>query len=248
MICIEIAGLKIGIDNKYPNIEKISAEYLTEDAPLFTVSVSEREIEEERKNSEKELTDELKARGAVFSDGYLESVALYRKIAERLPFYDAVVFHGSAVSLDGRAYIFTAKSGVGKTTHTRLWQSRFGDRFGIINGDKPILRFIDGVPYICGTPWRGKENYGKNEIKPLLAIAFLERAKENRAAPMPKDEAVMRLIPSLYLPKTSEGASLAMNVADRLISSVGLVRVSCNMDAEAAEVSAEALSQAGKND
>lgn len=246
MICIDVAGLAIGIDNKYTHIEKIAEEYLTEKPSQFTVCVTDREIEAERIASSRELSEELRARGAVFSAGYLESVAVYRKIAERLPLYDAVVFHGSAVALDGRAYIFTARSGVGKTTHTRLWSERFGARFSIINGDKPILRFIDGVPYICGTPWRGKEGYGKREMRPLLAIGFLERASENSAEPMPKEEAVMRLITQLYLPKDKDTAPLAMGVADRLISSVGLVRVMCNMESEAAEVSARALASAAK--
>ena len=47
-----------------------------------------------------------------------------------------------------QAYLFCGSSGTGKTTHMLLWQKMLGDRFKFINGDKPIIRFIDNVPYI----------------------------------------------------------------------------------------------------
>lgn len=61
-------------------------------------------------------------------NGRHKKIYKYRKIAEKLVQYDVMLFHGSAVAVDGIGYLFTAKSGTGKSTHTRLWREYFGDR------------------------------------------------------------------------------------------------------------------------
>lgn len=232
MITIRIAELNIGIDNKYKYIEHFAADYLTEAEPEFTVRAEDEEIEQERKKSDIE-----------FSKGYLESIVVYRKIAEILPSYDAFVFHGAVLNFDGEAYAFTAKSGVGKTTHTRLWLKNFGQRVHYLNGDKPIIRFFDGVPYACGTPWQGKENYGVNEITRLSAIAFVRRGEKNSATLVNSDRITADLITQMYLPR-SQGASIimTMKMADRLVRSVRLVELKVNIEDTAALVAHKVLS------
>jgi hypothetical protein len=115
MIVIKLAELPIGIDNRFSYMESYVSDYLTDEEPLFTVAVTDEDLEREAAASERE-----------YSRGYLEFIAAYRKIAERIAEYDAVVFHGAVLSYRGRAYAFTARSGVGKTTHTRLWISTLG--------------------------------------------------------------------------------------------------------------------------
>ena len=231
MITIKVAGLAIGIDNRFEYITRLAADYLTDEPPLFTVRATEEDIAEEAR-----MTD------VRFPDGYLESIVSYRKIAEILPTYDAFVFHGAVLNYGGHALAFTAKSGTGKTTHTRLWLSEFGDKVHYLNGDKPIIRFIDGVPYACGTPWRGKEGYGVNEMAPLHALAFLERGVENSAVPIPSEEVVTFLLTQMYMPRTSPTAAvLSMRLADRLTRTVRLVRLKCNMDPSAAHVAFSAM-------
>lgn len=232
MITIRIAELNIGIDNKYKYIEHFASGYLTDAEPEFIVRAEDEEIE-----AEKNVLD------IEFSPGYLESIVVYRKIAERLPAYDAFVFHGAVLNMDGAAYVFTAKSGVGKTTHTRLWLKNFGDRVHYLNGDKPIIRFFDGVPYACGTPWQGKENYGTNEIAPLRAIAFVRRGEKNSAALVPPDRITTDLITQMYLPRR-DGATLArtMKMANKLVGSLRLVELKVNMQDSAALVAFTVLS------
>lgn len=231
MITIKIADLPIGINNKYSYIEKMAADYLTDEPPIFTVEATEEQIRQEAGATEYD-----------FPDAYLESIVIYRNIADILPSYDAFVFHGAILNYGGEAYAFTAKSGVGKTTHTRLWLREFGDRVHYLNGDKPVIRFIDGIPYACGTPWRGKEGYGINEMAPLRAIAFLERGRENSAAPIPAQSVVTRLVTQIYMPRTNKMAAiLTMRLADRLTKTVRLVGLECNMDPSAAHVSLAAM-------
>ena len=231
MITINIADLPIGIDNRFTHIEAQAKEYLTDKTPIFTVSVTDKDIKEEREASNTNYTD-----------GYYESIISYRKIAERLPEYDAFLFHGCAIEYKGKAYIITASSGVGKTTHMRLWLKEFGSEVTVINGDKPTVRIIDGEPFVFGTPWQGKECYGENIRAKIGGIVFLERAPENKAQKISTDEASTKFITQIYLPKTTRSALVkTMLLADKTINSVKLVRLECNMEREAAYVSRAAL-------
>ncbi len=229
MIVIDLADIPVGIDNRYPYLEKLTRGYLTDEPPAFTVSVDDSDIEREHATSEES-----------FTDGYLESIVAYRKIAERLPEYGAVVFHGAVLCLDGKAYAFTAPSGVGKTTHTRLWLSELEGAY-YINGDKPVIRIVDGTPRAYGTPWRGKEGYGTNRSAPLSAVALLERGESNTADIIDKSAATVGLVKQIYIPKDPAAAALAMRVADRIISSVRIFSLKCNMEPEAAVIASRAM-------
>ena len=229
---IKIAGLGILLENRYEYVERLAKDYVCDfDTPDIVVSATDAEIKKEREGS---LYN--------FDDGYLESIVLYRNIAERLPMHDAIVFHGAVIAYDGSAYAVTARSGVGKTTHLRLWQKEFGDSVHILNGDKPILRIIDGRVYACGTPWRGTEGYGINEMLPLCGIGFLERAAENSQMPLKAHESVMRFMSQIYVPRAMAGASGALALANRILGSVPLCELRVNMDAEAAHMAKKAFS------
>ena len=230
MITVKIAELAIGIDNRYEYVKTLASDYLTDETPLFTVVATDAELEEERARTEIE-----------FSNGYLESIVVYRKIAEILPKYDAFVFHGAILNYNGEAYAFTARSGVGKTTHTRLWLQEFSGDVHYLNGDKPIIRIIDGKPYAAGTPWRGKENYGVNEMAPLKGIALLDRGEKNTAQQIDTAVAVLRLVSQIYLPTEREAVHLTMRLADKIIRSVRFIELKCNMDREAAHIARKAL-------
>ena len=231
MIVLKIAGLPIAIDNRYKRLELMAKDYITDEEPVFTVSVTDEEIEEERVTS-----------GTDFSAAYYESIVAYRHIAEKLPEYDAVLFHGAVMEIGDYAYAITANSGVGKTTHVRLWLSEFGEEVKILNGDKPLLRIIDGVPYACGTPWQGKENYGRNSVKELKGIAFLSRGTENKAYSVETKSVVIDFMSQVYLPKKDRKTlSKTMLLSDKVLSAVRLVKLECNMDPEAAHVCRAAL-------
>ncbi len=230
MTTIDIGGITVGIENKYTYFYEFAKDYLTDRTPEFTVSVSDEEIEAEH------LVSEVSA-----PDAYFESIVAYRKIAEILPRYDAFVFHGSVIKYGDKAYIFTAKSGVGKTTHTRLWLSEFEQECHVLNGDKPVIRYKDGKFYACGTPWRGKERYGIYESAEIGGVAFLERGVENKAYKISKSEALTRLAVQVYKPKDRISAIKSMALMDKVLGNLPLVRLECNMDTSAAYVSRNAL-------
>ena len=232
MFTVKIADIPIGIDNKYKYVEDISRDYTTSLEPFFTLFATDSEIEHERT-----LTDEN------FPVGIFESTAIYRKMAAKLSEFDAFIFHGAVIEFKGRAYLFTAKSGVGKTTHVRLWQEKFGKEVSVLNGDKPVIRIIDGKPYAAGTPWRGKEGYGKPGMLQLSGIAFLERGEINEAHPVSPDDVIMKFATQAYIPRTA-GTAKTLSLFDKVLKSTPLIALRCNMNPEAAEVARSAFLKA----
>ena len=233
MFTIRIAELNIQVQNRYPFVEKFCREFFTEcKEPDITVLVTDEEIEAERALDVYNSTD-----------GYLESICVYRQIALLLPKFDAMVFHASVVALDDVAYAFAAHSGTGKSTHTDLWLRVFGERARIVNGDKPIFRLINGKWHVFGTPWRGKEGLGGNISAPLKSICFLERAKENEIASLDDASAVSRLFSQVLMPNDPQMAAKQLELLDALMTQTSTYLLRCNMLPEAALISYGAMSK-----
>ena len=231
---IKLAGIPIEIHTLFDSLFR-AEEYETDEAPVFSVRTTQRDIMAEREKSMAEAVYE----GIVYpnySPAQLENTAVYRKIADRLPEYDGLVFHGSAVAVGERAYLFSAKSGTGKTTHTRLWLQNIKDSY-VVNGDKPILRIMDGKPFVCGTPWMGKEGYGCNRNVPLSAICILHRGAENHIEKTDFAKVYLRLIGQAYRPENGALVVKTIKLLERLGQLVPIYELFCNMENTAAFVS-----------
>lgn len=234
MFHIKIAGVVVGIDNRYGYIERLCRDYtVIGEAPAFTVRAEKRELKLEMAGLS--LLERLR------SCGYYEGNCLYRKICLGLVNYDAFLMHSAAIEMRGQALAFAAKSGTGKSTHIRLWRDRFGHEVHIINGDKPIYRFIDGRLYACGTPWRGKEGWGRNVMYPLKALCFLEQGTENRLKPLPPGEAMPRLFHQLLLPKEPEHMECFLSLVDRMLETTPCYLMRCDESLAAAEAAWQGL-------
>ena len=122
---------------------------------------------------------------------YMESAAQFYG---RLVDYNGFYLHSSAVVWNGKAYLFSGDSGMGKSTHTRLWQSTFGPGARVINDDKPALRLIDGVWYAYGTPWCGKDGININEKAPVVGVCFLKQAPHNAIRRLSSQEALENVL------------------------------------------------------
>ena len=110
-----------------------------------------------------------------------EEIGILRRVGMvLLAHYEGMYIHGAAVLYKNKAYLFTAPSGTGKSTHIALWKKLLGDEAVILNGDKPFLRWIDGCAMVYGSPWRGKEGWGENRNGPLGGIFILRRGDTDR--------------------------------------------------------------------
>lgn len=156
--------------------------------------------------------------------------------------FEGLMLHASAVVVDGRAYLFSADPGVGKSTHTRLWQKKFGSRAYILNDDKPALRRIDGQWYAFGTPWSGKHDISENKGAPVAGIAMLERGNENRISRCAGKDVLVEIFRQVNRPKGMEYRQLLVVLLDRLLREIPIWRLKCNMEPEAAAVAFAAMS------
>lgn len=228
MFVVQLAELNICIDNKYPYIEDMCRDYKSNLPADFTVSVTDEEI----------MAEDVQGG---FSPGYLESLAIYRKIANKIIEYDGFLMHGVVMSVYDVGVALCALSGTGKTTHSSLWQQMLGERCVIINGDKPLVRIKDNKAYAYGTPWAGKEGINTNARIELKKIGFIERALENKVEGCPAEDCLKRLMAQIYLPSDTELVLKTLDLIDKLMRSTDLYIIKCNKDISAAETAYEGM-------
>jgi hypothetical protein len=145
------------------------------------------------------------------------------------------------IEYEGKGYAFAAKSGTGKSTHISLWKKVFGDTVRIINGDKPIIRYVDGKFFAYGTPWCGKEGFGVNDRVPLKALCFIDRAEENSIIRLAPEYALNRIFGQILMPEDAENLDALFSLLDDTLRNIPCYRLRCNMEPEAAAVSYEAM-------
>lgn len=143
------------------------------------------------------------------------------------------MLHSSAVVLDGTAYLFSADSGTGKSTHTQLWLEHFGDRAYIINDDKPVIRKVDGEWYVFGTPWSGKTDWNVNTKAKLGAIIFIERSEENFTNEISVGEAIPKFIKQTTRKIREDKMKMLLDIMEQLLTEVPVYRFGCNISDEA---------------
>lgn len=177
-----------------------------------------------------------------FSLEFCRECAVYRKIVEGLLCEDVVLFHASTVEVDGKAYLFTAPSGTGKSTHTRLWRERLGSRVTMINDDKPLLRFLpDGSVRAYGTPYGGKENIQANTSAPVAGFVVLHQAPENTIRRLTAREAYPFLLNQTYQNwKDTAALARTMDLVYKL-AQYPTYELNCTISQQAVTLSYEAL-------
>lgn len=237
----QISGKVVSVHTDSGNLMRYCTGYLCEGTPDISVTVTPEDIAFERIKAVRE--DEIEGLPVrQLSDEQLEITALQRKLTEALFDHDTLLFHGSVVAVDGQAYLFTAKSGTGKSTHTRLWREVFGSRAIMVNDDKPFLRVTPDGVVACGSPWMGKHGLGQNISLPLKAICILQRGQENRITPITAQQALPMLFQQSQRPARSENMPKYMDLIDQLAARVDLYKMACNMDSEAARVAFRTMS------
>ena len=218
----------------YEDVHLLCKDYQSKQAPDFTISIAREDI-----NYEKSQIVEKDSN--YYSDGYIETLAVYRKLTEKLIDDNILLIHGSAIALDGVAYLFTAKSGTGKSTHTRLWRQYFGKRAEMMNDDKPLLKIEEDKVIVFGTPWSGKHKLSANISVPLHAICFLNRRSYNIIDHIDKKQVLPLLLQHTYRPRDAELLSKTLSLLDKLVHCVEFYSLFCNQDLDAASVSYEGM-------
>lgn len=222
-----IAQMNIAVDPRYEYTKKVLADYAVDDAD-YELSVM---ITDEMIAYEQELN--VKIHGEKMSDALCESVAILREICDYIIRRGGFFLHCSCLKYKGKAIIFTAPSGTGKSTHADLWMKHFGDAVEMINDDKPLVREQEDGFVIYGTPWRGKHNRGANISAPVGAVFFLAQAPDNSTEPVDSFTALSLLMQQTVIPHSKEDTSALLEMLGRLIEQVPMYRLYCNISDEA---------------
>lgn len=160
--------------------------------------------------------------------------------------FQGMILHSSAVELDGKAYLFSAPSGTGKSTHTRLWQQVFGEKARVFNDDKPALRYIDGTWYAYGTPWSGHGDNINMKV-PLAGICFLKQAAENAIRRLEPREAVQKVVwQTTRKFNKVENLDLMLSLVEKIVQEIPVFELENRPEPAAAQLSYETMRKAAE--
>ena len=225
-----ICGLNVYCDFRFPTMTARAEKYRSDFAGKAAITVPH-------------TTDvsALKANNPALTEDDFEIITTAESFYNSLIPHGGFMLHASAVVLDNRAYLFSAPSGTGKSTHTAQWLKLFPTA-RILNDDKPAILLSESIS-ACGTPWSGKSDLNINLNIPLQGICVLERAEKNFIHPMPPDEAVFALLNQTIRPTDESRMSALLKHIDRVVNEIGIFRMGCNISLEAAQIAFNAMSQ-----
>ena len=175
-------------------------------------------------------------------------------------YHQTMLIHASATMIEERkeesgerkedtesiGFPFIAASGTGKSTHTSLWLKHI-EGAQLLNDDNPIIRIIDGTPYLFGSPWSGKTPCYRNRKTRLGAVTRRERAPQNSIERLSPIEAFASLLPACSSMKWDEGTyRLLCDAITRIIETTPIYTLHCLPDEEAAQLSYSTLTEGWK--
>ena len=227
----KIVGLAVDMGYKYERMTAQAAAYKTDEklTPNITIYLSDKYFAD-RQAANPHLTlsqCEYIWTGSVFYDALIN--------------FSGFVLHASAVIMDSKAYLFSAPSGTGKSTHTSLWLKHFGDRAQILNDDKPAIRITDEGIRVYGTPWSGKTDLNINTDAELAGVCFLERSPTNHIHELSKGEAIVQVLNQTLRPTDEKDMSQLLDTLDVVISKTPIYKMGCNISEEAAVMAYNAM-------
>lgn len=156
--------------------------------------------------------------------------------------HKGILLHSSCVVKENYAYLFSAPSGTGKSTHTSLWLEVFKDA-KILNDDKPAILLKNDKIYACGTPFSGKTNLNLNEEYEIKGIAFLERSKDNWIKEMDVNKSIYSILNQTIRPDDEANMDLAISTIEEIVKRIKIYKFGCNISKDAVYTSYEGMNK-----
>lgn len=147
----------------------------------------------------------------------------------------AFLLHSSYIIHEGKAIVFTAPSGTGKSTQAELWRCYAGAE--IINGDRTLLMQKDGVWYASGFPVCGSSEYCLNQTAPVAAVICLSKAPDNTVTKLHPMTAMKTIYSQTFVNHWNAGDCEAIStLIEELIGKCPVYGYACTKEPEAVEV------------
>lgn len=230
---------RIAVTPMYEKEHVFFERFLCDGAPQLHISTTMEELR--RELTLRRQQDSFDGKPPVeYTGPFLEYLSIQRKVADELFDRHVLLFHGSAVAVDGQAYLFIARSGTGKTTHTDLWLQLLGSKAQIVNDDKNFLEISDRV-IAHGSPWCGQKNACSNISVPVKAICILERGQTNKIEKISFKDSLFMLLQQSKRP--DRNVEKYMELIEKMADKVNFYRLECNTQLSAAQLAYETMSE-----
>lgn len=227
-----IGGHTFAVNSLFASTAHYCARYPATGEPEVTLTILPQQLEAQQDALRQEaLAEGMKPR--TFTDPFLERTVLQGMIADFLRPFGFFLLHGSTLIFQGKAYLFTAKCGTGKSTHTRLWRQVFGEQVTMLNDDRPFLEWTGSAVTAWGSPWSGKHGLDTNTSAPLGGICILERGREDRIFSLTPEEALPFL--------KTQAAPEDWPFLEKLAETTPLWRMECTKEPTAPMVARDAM-------
>ena len=227
---IKIANIVVEVNAFNESTKKYCKDFLCDENSDYVITMTKGDLENET---------HIQEDGKVYASE--EISALYRKIANLFIERNIVVMHGSSFKVNDYAFIVTARSGVGKSTHVNLLKEYLKDKLEYINDDKPLLEVNDDNCMLYSSPWNGKERRGNNTYAPLKAIIFLNRGDNTFRKIENKQEFYFKLLTQIYLPADKTKREKALKIIDVLLKRLNFYEINVNKELDSASMTYERI-------
>ncbi len=148
--------------------------------------------------------------------------------------------HSASILYNGKAWLFSGRSGTGKSTHANLWRRLYG--VSAVNGDLNLLSMQNGRPCVHGIPWCGTSGLYSTEDLPLGGIIMLKQARTDSVISLPEQEQQLLVLKRLVSPVWDENMlDDALRFVSALSGQVLICRLECTPDDNAAAVMKSAI-------
>lgn len=232
-LTVDLGGVAVGLSLAYDNYKYIFEPLATGSAPQTFAFLPEDELHRV-----------MPLYPGAPNEGYVESMELCRLCCDALLPFERAVFHALSFMWRGKAWLLTAPSGTGKSTHYVLWKLRYGDEIQLMNGDKPVLDASGETIAVCPSPWYGKEGMHQMLTAPLGGVIILEQAQENSMRRITVREAVGRIFSQfLFSAENAEQLEYVSKIETKLLESVPVWLLRNRGDTAAAELCHDTISK-----
>ena len=232
---IKIADVVFEVSSNYPSTRSFYYDFLCDQPADHRIIIGTNETME-LNNEAPHLDLERCERGILKSS-----------LDEILVNYNTFPILASAISYRGFAYVFSALSGVGKSTHSRSWKHTFGDEVIIINDDRPYLKVNENGVWTYSHPQSGIHNLYTNTFSQVKAIGKIVRDSTNYVVPADGASFFPFLFQQTFTMNKPLLTSKIIFLLKQVIQRVELYEIHCNEDTDAAFSIQKQLSELEKN-